>query len=28
LSSGKRPTPFAVDQVLPAMPTPFHCDSG
>jgi hypothetical protein len=28
LSSGKRPTPLAIDQVLPAMPTPFHCASG
>jgi hypothetical protein len=28
LSSGKRPTPFAINQVLPATPTPFHCDSG
>jgi hypothetical protein len=28
LSPGKRPTPFAINQVLPATPTPFHCDSG
>ncbi len=28
LSPGKRPTPFAIDQVLPATPTPFHCDLG
>jgi len=28
LSPGKRPTPFAINQILAATPTPFHCDSG
>ena len=28
LPSGKRPTPFTIDQILAATPTPFHYDSG
>jgi len=28
LSPGKRPTPFTIDQILAATPTPFHYDSG